>query len=340
MKNLSFNGRSVVKLMVAPLLVGIVATPALAQDDFCWRTSYGRGVGTIPTEVESGRAKIGVLSYSQCPSGTKRVGVDCHSVCPEGMRDDGLFCRATEYGRGAGYVSRAICGRNAGKFGSSDCEKKGALFYPKCRDGYSAFGTNICRPNKPNCNALGLNNGIDLSCAKKVTIGDPRLLVCGSGKERDAGLCYSSCRSSFSGVGPVCWGQCPPGYVNCGAGCASSKEVCAQVTSDQVLSTISLASNIATLGSSGAASATAQSAEEASRVSKMVTEAKVSWAALKKTNAYRSYENVSEFKEFKDNMDQLSNASSTEEALRALANFDPTGVSQVVSAYGRKICGQ
>ena len=38
------------------------------------------------------------------------------------------------------------------------------------------------------------------------TAGVP--LGCGANEEEDAGLCYTPCKSGFSGVGPVCWYSC------------------------------------------------------------------------------------------------------------------------------------
>ena len=237
---------------------------------FCWRQSYGRGVGTVLDTCAAGRVKIGALCYSKCPANTKRVGFDCHSVCPSGMRDDGLFCRAAEYGRGAGYPwkigdtigsldgARRRCRKNH----SQGCEKYGQIIYPKCKEGYSNVGCCICRPKKPDCSALGMNPGIDLSCAKKVTIGDPVPLICPNNKVEDAGLCYQKCRTGFNGVGPVCWQGCDAGWVNCAAGCAKTSTECGMVVADQVISPLIVAANIASLGLStpatGAASAGVQ----------------------------------------------------------------------------------
>lgn len=343
MKNL---GRLTTKLSIVPLLIGVFSSAALGADDFCWKSSYGRGVGTIPTEAGDGRVTIGALSYSQCPANTTRVGFDCHSVCPSGMRDDGLFCRATEYGRGAGYPwkfgdkafsldgARARCAAE----NPQGCEQNGAIIYPKCRTGYSAFGSNICRPNQHDCSALGLNPGIDLSCAKKVIIGDPKPLVCKPNLQGDAGLCYSACRTNYEGIGPVCWGQCPTGYVACGAGCASSAKFCAEVTANQVMSTLSLAANIASLGSSGGASAAVNSAQGAGKVAKMVNTLKTSWTAVKATKEFKAIENTAEGISFAMRMNKVANANNEEEMLRAMAGFDPTGISQVISAYGRRVC--
>lgn len=37
---------------------------------FCWRESYGRGVGSIPDRCPPGKEMIGALCYTKCPSGT------------------------------------------------------------------------------------------------------------------------------------------------------------------------------------------------------------------------------------------------------------------------------
>jgi hypothetical protein len=52
------------------------------KNDFCWKDSYGRGVGTIPNSCPSGYEMLGVLCYEDCPPGYKRWGLDCHQQCP------------------------------------------------------------------------------------------------------------------------------------------------------------------------------------------------------------------------------------------------------------------
>ena len=64
------------------------------------------------------------------------------------------------------------------KHGKGNCQKNGAIVYPKCKPGYHNFGCCICRPPKPNCKALGMNGGLDLSCAKKLQIGKPHSANC------------------------------------------------------------------------------------------------------------------------------------------------------------------
>jgi hypothetical protein len=241
-----------VRLSVIPavmLVTMLTASPGLAQfkPEFCWKDSYGRGAGTIPTA---------------CAPGQDMRGLFCYSVCPAGMRDDGLYCRRAEYGRGAGYAWEFRDGfSNAGMIsrcerdnGSGNCEMSGAIAYAKCRKDYAAAGCCICRPSVPNCTQLGLLPGIDLSCAKR----GPYLGICpagnsnvpGSAQQMDAGLCYRGCDAGYQGVGPVCWKKPPPGWVDCGMGAAKDQLNCAKITFDQVTAVGRLALNVASLGSS------------------------------------------------------------------------------------------
>ena len=71
------------------VFVALSATPSYATADdgkeFCWKDSYGRGVGTVPKKCVSGKDRIGLLCYDKCGKNMKRFGFDCHSVCPKGM---------------------------------------------------------------------------------------------------------------------------------------------------------------------------------------------------------------------------------------------------------------
>ncbi|MEO8552339.1 MAG: hypothetical protein ABI678_20320, partial [Kofleriaceae bacterium] len=51
---------------------------------------------------------------------------------------------------------------------------------------------------------------------------------CVDGRQEDAGLCYPSCNAGFSGVGPVCWGTCPPDHHNDGATCRKDVQIVAK----------------------------------------------------------------------------------------------------------------
>jgi hypothetical protein len=71
---------------------------------------------------------------------------------------------------------------------------------------------------------------------------------CFNNEEKDAGLCYKRCNPGMTGVGPVCWQDCPSGWANCGAGCAKTSAQCGMTVFDQVLAPLIVAANVATLG--------------------------------------------------------------------------------------------
>jgi hypothetical protein len=167
--------------------------------DFCWKEAYGQGVGTIPDQCRRGRDTLVLLCCSKYPGRCTRFGVDCHQNCPSGFRDDVLLYRLVEYGRGVGYPwsfgdpldKSGMISRCEADHGRGNCEMSGLIAYPKCKSGYSPFGCCICRPTPPNCRVIGMNGGIDLSCAKKIILGDPIRMSCASGKQYDADLCTS-----------------------------------------------------------------------------------------------------------------------------------------------------
>lgn len=336
----------------------VSATPQLRQvnevsqanstSEFCWRNSYGRGIGTIPQACAAGEDRIGLLCYPKCPVNTVRVGFDCHSTCPAGFRDDGLFCRLAEYGRGGGYAwqfgdplnDSGMYRRCEADNGAGNCEKNGLIVYPKCKPGYSAFGCCICRPNAPNCAALGLGGQVDLSCAKKVIIGSPRIGQCGSDEDSNGGLCYKKCTTNYKGVGPVCWGQPPNGWVECGMGAAKDSVTCAKIIGDQVMSVGSLALNIATLGSSSTASAASkadpsklaalQNAWNAIKDKPVVKAAEATFDAASK--ASKGYKSVSQLMVAETEADYVRLAATIASIL------DPTGVAGVIAAYSYDKC--
>jgi hypothetical protein len=64
----------------------------------------------------------------------------------------------------------------------------------------------------PSCASVGLNNGIDLSCAKRIIYGAPTTGICRSGESMYGGLCYTACRSGYSNFGCCI---CRPPVPNC-----------------------------------------------------------------------------------------------------------------------------
>ena len=338
---------SAVLVLFLTLGFGVDAS-AQSSNEFCWKDSYGRGVGTVPKACKSNQDRIGLLCYNKCPRGQKRFGFDCHSVCPSGMRDDGLFCRKAEYGRGAGYPWKfgdalndsGMFKRCERKHGKRKCEKWGAVVYPKCKKGYKPFGCCICRPSVPNCKKLGLKPGIDLSCAKVVNVVGPQTGICGRGQQKDAGLCYKNCRSGYTGVGPVCWNKSPKGFVDCGMGAAKNSKICASVTSNQVISVGFLALNVATMGGSSAA----QKSTKASKFAAL----KKKWEAFEKTKSYKraaeAAKRAGQANNFYKAGKNIKTASTPEDKARAAANLaavlDPTGVADVVGAFTYPKCSK
>lgn len=98
------------------------------------------------------------------------------------------------------------------EYDATDCEKNGLLWYPTCKENFHNVGCCVCSPDCPS----GMND-IGVSCHKDSygrTAG--KVLGCSSDQVYDAGLCYTPCDYGAEGVGPVCWGNCPPGTSSCG----------------------------------------------------------------------------------------------------------------------------
>lgn len=93
----------------------------------------------------------------------------CLQNCPAGWFDTGNGCNP-DYGRNA----FALWQKNQcdAAYGAGNCEKFGAMYYPKCKAGYSPYGCCICRnQNNADCAANGLGpwTGNLRICAKKST---------------------------------------------------------------------------------------------------------------------------------------------------------------------------
>lgn len=336
-------------IVLIAILVGIPVSHVFAADA-CWKTSYGRGAGTIPKNCGSNEDKIGALCYPKCAKGMKRFGFDCHSVCPSGFKSNGLFCRkdVKKYNRGAGRGKKK-CEK---KFGGDNCEKRAGLWYQKCKAGFVRSGV-FCLPTKPDCGAIGMKKGLAgrLGCAKKIVIGKPRAMDCPSGKTKQAGLCYKGCRTNFKGVGPVCWGKPPKGWRHCGMAATTDKKTCNGLLADQIMSVGESALFIASLGSSSGATTAAKSSKLA-KAKKTLKKMKKAWKEVKKskradkaiTNAKKTYERTDAGLTLLDSTDSVIEAMTWEEVMSASAAvssiFDPTGVSSIVSAYSLPKCNK
>lgn len=206
--------------------IGMMAAAPLAAD-FCFRDTYGRGVGKVPTAcADTGRAMDEGLCYNKCPAGYDGKGVNCVANCPAGFRDDGLFCaKPAAYTVGVGRVSENLC-KSSSKF-DTGCHEVVGLWYPKCKPGFVNVGGSTCSPDCPRT-----WSDIGVSCKKPSDNRGAGVIAnaCATGQKPDAGLCYDNCKAKYDGVGPVCWQSCPASLPHsCGiGGCASDAGSCSR----------------------------------------------------------------------------------------------------------------
>jgi hypothetical protein len=203
--------------------------------EFYWKGSYGRGVGTPLDACPTGKNQRGALCYDKCREGFSDHGtLTCSTDCPPGYTDTGATCH---YNGDKSYspVHWDNCHSRTAKvcaFGScvgGDCI--GGLTEDGCRDGYHKDAS-VCWKN------ISVPPGMTGSAwdpTKHLYNLAPDPMVCGGGKQADAGLCYTPCRDGYKGIGPVCWAHVPTGFVDCGAGYAKSNGICANVVFNQVL---------------------------------------------------------------------------------------------------------
>lgn len=243
---------------LAALLVSFIIF-SQAHADVCWKDSVGRGIGAVPDQcsVET-ESKSGLLCYEKCRPGFTIIAGVCWSECPAGWQDDGAFCKKpTSYTRGTLWFSQENCEKAHPKEG---CEQSWGAIYPRCKPGYVAHTATECSPECPND-----MKDIGISCTKQSYIVKPITPTCSEDQEYNAGLCYNSCPQDFVGVGPVCWGNCPPDKpIDCGALCGESTTDCLKNIGQMVFSLGELAAKVAgmvtTLGASSFTSDAAKAA--------------------------------------------------------------------------------
>lgn len=341
-----------------------------AGQPYCWRRSYGRGVGAPVSACPKGQEKDAGLCYPECEDigrqGWKGVGPVCWQRCPSGFRDDGAYCFKPEaYGRGVGFPwkigDKAFSLSNAKKrcerkYGEDQCEKSGAIYYPRCKPGYRAIGCCVCSPRCPS----GMTD-IGISCQKQSKgrgVGKP--MKCRDGEAYDAGLCYKPCRESYHGVGPICWQDCPSTQpANCGAGCAISSGQCADKTIRQVLAPLEVALNVAmAVTTGGSANATVQAAKVSAKTAARTAGKEVARETLRKSTKLMAREMVPDIrKKLKEKLREYSDelaeeiyenaAESLAEATLAndspdikdlLMALDPTGIAAVTDVFTNPKC--
>ena len=181
------------------------------------KDSYGRGVGTIPSDIFAGTCSGNQeydtgLCYPPCNSGYDGVGPVCWRYCPSDYTDDGATCRKDahiigkdSYGRGVGTIPPEF---SAGSCGANE-ELDAGLCYQTCDEGYTGVGPVCWESSCPEgYTDDGATCRLDVHIFGKESygrgVGVP-IHTCAAGMEEDAGLCYTPCEDGYSGVGPVCW---------------------------------------------------------------------------------------------------------------------------------------
>jgi hypothetical protein len=327
-------------------LLTCITSPA-AHADFCWKQTEPRGVGTIPKGCPAGQENNSALCYTNCRSGYTGNGPVCWGQCPSGYSDSGAVCgKPSAYGRGAGYPWKFGDGLNDNGMyhrcesanGRGNCEKWGAVVYPKCRGGFHTVGCCTCSPDCPS----GFSDG-GATCNKPTyTRGVGTIpTVCSSDRYNQAGLCYRNCDAGYStGLGPVCWKSCPASApFNCGAGCSKDLAECQANTLDQVMSVMSLVVTIMQEVETGGFSL------EWNELSNGGKAAYVQMAKQAiKNAAVKNMTKDEVIKTLRDQsiniglnqMDNLANAATGQDF--DFYSLDPTGIASVVKAYNHKVC--
>ena len=216
---------------------------------FCWKQSKPRGAGVPANGCAEGQEKNGQLCYKTCDEGYTGNGPVCWANCPEGLTDIGGFCqKPAPYGRGFGY---AVWDEQKCKNEHSEgCEQNAAMWYPKCKEGFHAVGSNICSPDCPEGFA-----DTGTGCRKpSYGRGAGALQTCPDGYEKNGLLCYKKCEGAGEkGVGPVCWQQCPSHLpTECAMGCAKTTGACIGKIYEQTSSVVSAAISLASMGGENA----------------------------------------------------------------------------------------
>lgn len=329
------------KLLLTGLLMLSGSMIAFAADDFCWKDSYGRGVGEIPTQCTVGKDYQAGLCYESCKTGFSGEGPVCWSSCPSGYRDMGAICHIDK---------KLLVSANW------SCAKKlwGKCIWPRtsCPDGYTNAGA-MCGLTSAGKSAPPGFSGTFLDPVKSsYGRGVGTIPTNCNGGDYDAGLCYSKCRAGYAGVGPVCWGEPPPSWVQCGMGAAKSSSVCRGVEFGQVASVAQLAWTIGTLGAGDAVSEAATEPEKLSKLASLEKQFKEMKAAFNLARAQNpkvilaenAYKAANSGKKGYKALDTGLNAVTPEDMVRMAAQIaaimDPSGVSDTVASYTYPKCSK
>jgi len=192
--------------------------------EYCWKDSYGRGVGRVPSHCPSHKETIagGIICYDKCHnfgSNWYRFGYDCHQRCNHGWNDHGLLCHKSNWGRGVG---QARCEWQEW-WAAADLGESGSVHQPthqrKLLGGVVKAVVQAVRKTKlvcggSLCSRVGKQDCLGL-CYPPCPSSNPVWIGCN--------LCGASCSSYAGGIAPSCmkgvkispgmeWATCPPGW--------------------------------------------------------------------------------------------------------------------------------
>lgn len=160
-KPLSLGGKTLVKFVLDQMAQG--------ENPFCWKGSYGRGVGILPSTCAPGQVMDGGLCYDKCAPGYTSDGATlCYKKCPAGSKFSPGFCHFSGVGGCPSGLSglKPSCINSAGSYSrgvgkpmicESDEQNNAGLCYSSCKANYSGNGPvcwGACPSSQPvNCGA-------------------------------------------------------------------------------------------------------------------------------------------------------------------------------------------
>ena len=161
----------------------------------CWKTTYGRGVGTIPESCVTppNTDKDGALCYPPCKTAVPTCVLLLHQMLMRVLMPVLVLMLLSFRYYGVGPVC-----------------------WQHCPKGWVDEGA-LCRKD----------GSIETKVKKTYGRGVGKVMGCALNHTEDAALCYPNCKPGMDGVGPVCWQDCPAADpTNGGALCCKDSATC------------------------------------------------------------------------------------------------------------------
>lgn len=191
------NPELIEDIEASPLVTRVLREVFRTYAPYCWRRSYGRGVGRpLHTCPEHSPEQGGLLCYPNCRDGYNGVGPVCWEKC------DNL----TAFGFACIDLRKSV--RSCPWYDTCGVFKRSCS---NCPSNYTNFGCLCAHFHMRHSYGRGVGSS----------------MTCSQSYEHDGGLCYEKCQSKYNGVGPVCWQYCPSSQpYPCLAGCSVTKQDC------------------------------------------------------------------------------------------------------------------